>query len=79
MLLVLRVLDARLREVYLLKQESVLLQDLLQVSLFVDVIQGLHGGADAQGGFRGDPLGGSEVLRGCGRHWLIGGLENNSG
>ena len=72
MLLVLRVLHARLREVYFLKQESVLLQDLLQVSLFVDVIQALHGGADAQGGFRGDLLGGSEVLRGCGRHRLVG-------
>lgn len=79
MLLVLRMLDARLREVYLLKQESVLLQDLLQVSLFVDEVKGLHGGADAQRGFRGDLLGGSEVLRGGRRHRLIGGLENNTG
>ena len=59
MLLMLLMLDAWLREIYFLKQESILLQDLLQVPLFVHEVQGLHGWADPQGGFRSDPLGGS--------------------
>ena len=51
-----------LREIYFLKQESILLHDLLQVSLLVHEVQGLHGLTDTQGGFRCDPLGGIEVL-----------------
>ena len=71
MLLMLLMLDARLREIYFLKQESILLQDLLQVPLFVNEVQGLHGWADPQGGFRCDPLCGGEVMLGGGRDRLV--------
>ena len=64
MLLMILMLDAWLREIYFLKQQSILLQDLLHVPLFAHKVQGLHRWAEPQGRFRRDPLGGREVLLG---------------